>query len=45
MEWITTLDGLHRHYGHPAEAATVKVTPPISPPLTAPILNGRAFAC
>jgi predicted pyridoxine 5'-phosphate oxidase superfamily flavin-nucleotide-binding protein len=26
MHWISTLDDLHAHYGHPAEAATVKVT-------------------
>ncbi|KAF0137660.1 MAG: pyridoxamine 5'-phosphate oxidase-like FMN-binding protein [Xanthobacteraceae bacterium] len=26
MDWITTLDDLHAHYGQPGEAATVKVT-------------------
>jgi uncharacterized protein len=31
MDWITTLDHLHAHYGQPAEAATVKVTPHLTP--------------
>ncbi|MBL9062687.1 pyridoxamine 5'-phosphate oxidase family protein [Tabrizicola sp.] len=31
MNWITTLDDLHRHYGQPAEASTVKVTPHLIP--------------
>ena len=31
MNWITTLDDLHAHYGQPAEAATVKVTPHLTP--------------
>jgi PPOX class probable FMN-dependent enzyme len=31
MDWITTLDDLHAHYGTPAEAATVKVTPHLTP--------------
>lgn len=31
MHWITTLDDLHSHYGQPAEAATVKVTPCLTP--------------
>jgi uncharacterized protein len=31
MDWITTLDDLHSHYGQPAEAATVKVTPYLTP--------------
>ncbi len=31
MDWITTLDDLHAHYGTPAEAATVKVTPYLTP--------------
>jgi uncharacterized protein len=31
MDWITTLDDLHAHYGHPGEAATVKVTPHLTP--------------
>lgn len=31
MTWITTLDDLHAHYGQPAEAATVKVTPHLTP--------------
>ena len=31
MNWISTLDDLHSHYGHPAEAATLKVTPHLTP--------------
>lgn len=31
MNWITTLDDLHRHYGQPAEASTVKVTQHLIP--------------
>jgi PPOX class probable FMN-dependent enzyme len=31
MDWITTLDDLHRHYGQPGEAATVKVTDHLTP--------------
>ena len=31
MTWITTLDDLHTHYGQPAEAATIKVTPHLTP--------------
>ena len=31
MTWITTLDDLHAHYGQPGEAATVKVTPHLTP--------------
>lgn len=31
MDWITTLDDLHRHYGTPAEAATIKVTNHLTP--------------
>ncbi|MDP3195945.1 MSMEG_1061 family FMN-dependent PPOX-type flavoprotein [Tabrizicola sp.] len=31
MNWITTLDDLHSHYGKPGEAATVKVTPHLTP--------------
>lgn len=31
MDWITTLDDLHGHYGQPAEAATVKVTSHLTP--------------
>lgn len=27
MNWISSLDELHAHYGQPGEAATVKVTP------------------
>ena len=31
MTWITTLDDLHALYGQPGEAATVKVTPHLTP--------------
>lgn len=31
MAWITNLEDLHAHYGHPAEAATVKVTDHLIP--------------
>jgi PPOX class probable FMN-dependent enzyme len=31
MDWITTLEDLHGRYGTPAEAATVKVTPHLTP--------------
>lgn len=31
MAWITNLEDLHAHYGHPAEAATVKVTDHLTP--------------
>jgi PPOX class probable FMN-dependent enzyme len=31
MDWITTLDDLHAHYGQPGEAATVKVTHQLTP--------------
>lgn len=31
MEFIATLDALHRHYGTPGQAATVKVTPRLTP--------------
>lgn len=31
MDWITTLDDLHAHYGQPGEAATVKVTSHLTP--------------
>jgi PPOX class probable FMN-dependent enzyme len=31
MDWITTLDDLHGHYGQPGEAATVKVTDHLTP--------------
>jgi PPOX class probable FMN-dependent enzyme len=31
MDWITTPDDLHAHYGQPGEAATVKVTPHLTP--------------
>lgn len=30
-EWITDLDLLHRHYGQPGQASTVKVTPHLTP--------------
>lgn len=31
MDWITTLDDLHAHYGQPGEASTVKVTDHLTP--------------
>jgi PPOX class probable FMN-dependent enzyme len=31
MDWITTLEDLHAHYGQPGEAATVKVTNRLTP--------------
>lgn len=31
MDWITTLEDLHAHYGQPGEAATVKVTTRLTP--------------
>ena len=41
MDWITTLDDLHSHYGQPAEAATVKVTPHLTPAYRAWIDRSR----
>jgi uncharacterized protein len=41
MTWITTLDDLHAHYGTPAEAATVKVTPHLTPAYRAWIERSR----
>jgi hypothetical protein len=41
MTWITTLDDLHRHYGQTAEAATVKVTPHLTPAYRAWIDRSR----
>lgn len=41
MIWITTLDDLHAHYGRPAEAATVKVTPQLTPAYRAWINRAR----
>ncbi len=41
MHWITTLDDLHSHYGQPAEAATVKVTPRLTPAYRAWIERAR----
>lgn len=43
MGWITTLDDLHSHYGQPAEAATVKVTPHLTPAYRAWL--GRSRFC
>jgi uncharacterized protein len=31
MDWITTLDDLHAHYGTPSAPAVVKVTPHLTP--------------
>lgn len=41
MHWITTLDDLHSHYGQPGEAATVKVTPHLTPAYRAWIDRAR----
>ena len=41
MDWITTLDDLHRHYGQPGEAATVKVTTRLTPAYRAWIDRAR----
>jgi uncharacterized protein len=41
MIWITTLDALHNHYGQPGEAATVKVTPHLTPAYRAWIDRSR----
>ncbi|NJM81809.1 MAG: pyridoxamine 5'-phosphate oxidase family protein [Tabrizicola sp.] len=41
MDWITTLDDLHRHYGQPGEAATVKVTGHLTPAYRAWIDRAR----
>lgn len=41
MDWITTLDDLHTHYGTPAEAATVKVTDHLTPAYRAWIDRAR----
>jgi PPOX class probable FMN-dependent enzyme len=41
MDWITTLDDLRIHYGHPGEAATVKVTSHLTPAYRAWIDRSR----
>lgn len=41
MDWITDLDSLHRHYGTPGQAATVKVTPCLTPAYRAWIEHAR----
>jgi hypothetical protein len=41
MDWITTLDDLRSHYGHPSEAATVKVTSHLTPAYRAWIDRSR----
>jgi uncharacterized protein len=41
MNWITSLEDLHRHYGQPAEAATVKVTDHLTPAYRAWTLRAR----
>lgn len=41
MTWITTLDDLHAYYDQPAEAATVKVTPHLTPAYRAWIDRAR----
>lgn len=42
-QWITSTEDLHRHYGTPGTAATVKVTPHLTPAYAAWI--GRARFC
>lgn len=41
MDWISTLDDLHGHYGTPSEPARVKVTPRLTPAYRAHILRSR----
>ncbi|MBL9048958.1 MAG: pyridoxamine 5'-phosphate oxidase family protein [Tabrizicola sp.] len=41
MDWITTLDDLHRRYGTPGEAAMVKVTPHLTPAYRAYLQRAR----
>ena len=41
MDWIKTLDDLHRHYGTPAEAATIKVTNHLIPAYRAWLEHSR----
>lgn len=41
MDWITDLDTLHSHYGQPGEAATLKVTPHLTPAYRAWIDRAR----
>jgi hypothetical protein len=41
MDWITTLEDLHGHYGTPAEPSTVKVTPHLTPAYRAWIVRSR----
>lgn len=41
MDWITTLDALHSHYGTPAGGAVVKVTPFLIPSYRSFIARSR----
>lgn len=41
MDWITTLDDLHTHYGTPGQAATVKVTDHLTPAYRAYLERAR----
>ena len=41
MDWITTLDDLHGHYGTPSEPARVKVTAHLTPSYRAHIERSR----
>jgi PPOX class probable FMN-dependent enzyme len=41
MDWISTLDELHSHYGTPAKPAVVKVTPHLTPSYRAFIDRSR----
>ena len=41
MDWITTLDALHAHYGTPGQASTVKVTNRLTPAYSAYLERSR----
>ena len=41
MDWITTLEGLHTHYGTPGQASTVKVTDYLTPTYRAYLERSR----
>jgi uncharacterized protein len=41
MDWITTLEGLHAHYGTPGQASTVKVTDHLTPAYRAYLERSR----
>ena len=41
MDWITSLDDLHAHYGTPAKPALAKVTPFLTPSYQAFLTRSR----